>query len=89
MATAAETFSVVAGGAAVAMAVADNSRNAGADNIQQNVAGGSGSGGDSNHGSSNHCSMAAAAARGDSTAEVTTMRAAATATNTPIYPWVW
>ncbi len=64
----------------VAMAVADNNRNCGAGNNQQNAAGGSGSSGDSGHGRGDCCSAAATAGREGSTAEVTTMRAAATAT---------
>ena len=62
---------------------------AGAGNNQQNVAGGSGSSGDSGHGSGNCCSAAATAGRGGGAAQVTTMRAVATATNTPFYPWPW
>jgi hypothetical protein len=53
---------------------------------QQNAAGGSGSGGDSGRASGDCCSAAMTTGRGGSTAEVTTMRAAATATNTPFYP---
>jgi hypothetical protein len=53
---------------------------AGADNNQQNAAGGISSSGDSGRGSSNSCSVAVMAGRGSGAAEVTTMRAAATAT---------
>ncbi len=70
----------VAAGATVAMAVADNNRNCVAGNNQQNAAGGSGSSGDSGRGSRDRCSAAATAGRGGGAAEVTTMRAAATAT---------
>ena len=70
----------VAAAATVAMVVADNNRNCGAGNNQQNAAGSTGSGRDSGRGSGNRCSVAATAGRGGSTAEVTTMRAAATAT---------
>jgi hypothetical protein len=62
---------------------------AGAGSNQQNAAGGIGSSGDSSHGSGNHCSAAAMAGRGGVAAEVTTMRAAATVTNTPFCPWKW
>ncbi len=62
---------------------------AGAGNNQQNVAGGSSSGRDSGRGSGKRCSAAEMAGRGGSAAEVTMMRAAATATNTFCYPWPW
>ncbi len=55
---------------------------AGAGKNQQNAAGGISSGGDSGRASGNHCSAAATAGKGSGAAEVTTMRAAATATNT-------
>jgi hypothetical protein len=60
----------------------------GAGNNHQSVAGGIGSGRDSGRGSGNCCSLAAMAGRGSSTAEVTTMRAAATATTmvVTLYP---
>ncbi len=61
----------------------------GAGNNQQNVVGGSGSGRDSSRASGDHCSAAVMAGRGGGAAEVTTMRAAETATNTPFYPWPW
>ncbi len=70
----------VAAEATVAMAVAHNKRSCGAVNNQQNAAGGSGNSGDSGRGSGNRCSAAATAGRGSGAAEVTTMRAAATAT---------
>ncbi len=70
----------VAAAATVAMGGAENNRNCGAGNNQQNVAGGSGSSGDSVRGSGDRCSAAATAGRGSGAAEVTTMRAAATAT---------
>jgi hypothetical protein len=64
----------------VARAVADNNINCGAGINQQNAAGGSGSSGDSGRGSGDRCSAAATAGRAGGAAEVTTMRAAATAT---------
>jgi hypothetical protein len=70
----------VAAAATVAMSVADNNRNCGAGNNQQNAADGSGSSGDSGRGSGDRCSAAAMAGRGGGMAEVTTMQAAATAT---------
>jgi hypothetical protein len=89
MAPLAETVSVVAVAATVAMAVADNNRNCGAGNNKKKGAGSRGSGGDSGRGSGNRSSMAATVGRGGGAAEVTTMRAAATATNTPFYHWPW
>ncbi len=62
----------------VAMAVADNNRNCGG--RQQSTKCGSGSGRDSGRGSSDCCSAALMTGRGGSAVEVTTMRAAATAT---------
>ncbi len=70
----------VAAAAMVAMAVADNNINCRAGNNQQNAAGSSGSSGDSGRGSGDRCSAAATAGRAGGAAEVTTMRAAATAT---------
>jgi hypothetical protein len=64
-------------------------KTAGAGNNQQNVAGGSVSGGDSGRGGGDRCSTAATAGRGGDAVEVTTMRSAAIATNTPFYPWPW
>ncbi len=61
----------------------------GAGKNQQNAAGGSGRGGDSGRVSGDHCSAAAMAGRGGGAADVTPMRAAATVTNTPFYPWSW
>jgi hypothetical protein len=61
----------------VAMAVADNNRNCGG--RQQSMKCGSGSGGDSNRDSGDRGSAASTAGRGSGAAEVTTMRAAATA----------
>ncbi len=62
---------------------------AGAGNNQQIAASGSGSGRDSSRASGNLCSAALMEGRGNGAAEVTTMRAAATATNTPFYLWPW
>ncbi len=88
-AMAAKTESAVAAVATVAMAVADNNRNCGG--RQQSSKCGRGSNGDSGRGSSNHGSVATMAGRGSGTVEVTTMRAAATATIAvvnlyPIFP---
>jgi hypothetical protein len=86
---AAKTDSAVAVTATVARAVADNNRNCGG--RQQSTKCVRGSNGDSGRGSSNHGSAAMMAGRGSSTVEVTTMRAAATATTVvvnlyPIFP---
>ena len=75
--------------ATVAMAEADNNRNCGG--RQQSTKCGRGSNGDSGRGSSDHGSMATMAGRGSGAAEVTAMRAAATATTAvvnlyPIFP---
>ncbi len=61
----------------------------GAGNNHQNAAGSSGSGRDRGHDSGERCSTAATVGRGNGMAEVTTMRAAATATITPCYLWPW
>ncbi len=87
--TAAETESAVAAAATVAMVVAVNNRNC--RGRQQSTKCGRGSNGDSGRGSSNHGSAATTAGRGSGVAEVTTMRAAATATKAvvnlyPIFP---
>jgi hypothetical protein len=68
------------------MAVADNNRNC--RGRQQSTKCGRGSNGDSGRGSSNHGSAAMTALRGSGVAEVTTMRAAATATTVVVnlYP---
>ncbi len=89
MAMAAKTESAVAAAVTVAMAVADNNRNCGG--RHQSTKCGRGSNGDSGHGSSDHGSMATMAGRGSGAAEVTTMRAAATAIQVvvdlyPIFP---
>jgi hypothetical protein len=89
MPTAAETGLAVAAAVTVAMAVADKNRNCrGRQQQQKNVAGGRRSGRYRGCGSSNRCSMAAKAGRGSGAAEVTTIRAAATATTVVInlYP---
>jgi hypothetical protein len=87
--TVAKTESAVAALATVAMVVAVNNRNCGG--RQQSTKCGRGSNGDSGRCSSNHGSAAMTAGRGSGAAEVTTMRAAATATTAvvnlyPIFP---
>jgi hypothetical protein len=77
-ATAAETESAVAAAMTVAMAAADNKRNC--KGRQQSTKCGRGSNEDSGCGS-NHGSAATTAGRVRSAAEVTTIRAAATATS--------
>jgi hypothetical protein len=86
MATVAETGLAVAAAVTVAMAVQTTTETAGTGNNQQNAAGSSRSGGDSGYGSSDHCNVAAMAGRGGGVAEVTTMRAAATAKKYPRLP---
>jgi hypothetical protein len=87
MAIAAKTGSAVA--AAATMVVADNNRNW--EGRQQSTKCGRGSSRDSGRGSGNCGSEAATAGRGGSTAEVTRMKAAATATTVvvdlyPLFP---
>jgi hypothetical protein len=80
MAMAAKTGSAVAAAVTVAKEVADNNRNCGGWQQSTNAAGSIGSSRDSGRGSSNCCSMAAMAGRDGGAAEVTKMRAEATAT---------
>jgi hypothetical protein len=95
MVMAAKTGSAVAVAVTMAMVmvVADNNRNC--RGRQQSTKCSIGSGGDSSHGSSNCDSAALTAGRGGSAAEVTTMRAAATATtvvvniHTPLKVVMW
>ena len=87
--TVAKTESAVAALATMVMVVAVNKRNCGG--RQQSTKCGRGSNEDSGRGSSNHGSAATLAGMGSGMAEVTTMRAAATATTAvvnlyPIFP---
>ncbi len=77
MGTAAETGSVVAAAAEVAMAAADNNKNCGGRQQSTNCGSADGSGG-SGCGSSNCGSLAATAGLGGGAVEVTTMRVMAT-----------
>ncbi len=83
-ATVAKTGSAVAAAVAVAMAVADNNRNCGG--RQQSTKCSISSSGDSGRGSGNCDSAAVMAGMGGGTAEVTTMRAATTATTGEFIP---
>ncbi len=87
--TAAKTGSAVAAVAAVAMAVADNNRICGGRQQSTKCSGSSGRDSDSSHCSGDHDSMALAVGRGSSAAEVTMLRAAATATTVVVnlYPF--
>jgi hypothetical protein len=78
MAMAAKIGSAAAAAATVAMAVTDNNRNC--RGRQQSTKCGSNCGGDSGRGRGDHGSTALMAGSASEAAEVTTMRAAATAT---------